>query len=100
MAKVLFTITYDIVPEKRGEYLSLAKEMTNHLAGNKGKNYAIYEQKSKTNSFSEIFVCNSREEYDQLEDDQDEKTEELVSKLESLVLGKMKYSTLFGLDAQ
>ena len=98
MAKVLFTISYDIQPEKRDEYLSLADEMARHLASTKGKNYSIYELKNKKNSFCEIFVCASREEYDQLEDDQDEKTEELVSKLETLVDGKMKYSTMFGIN--
>jgi hypothetical protein len=86
------------LPDKREEYISIANEMKAHLIGTRGKNYAIFEQKNKKNSFSEIFFCNSREEYDQLEDDQDEKTEELVSKLETLVDGKMKYSTLFGLD--
>jgi hypothetical protein len=98
MAKVLFTISYDISPEKRDEYLSLADAMKAHLVGTRGKDYAIFEQKNKKNSFQEIFFCKSKEEYDQLEDDQDEKTEELVSKLETLVVGKMKYSTLFGLD--
>ncbi len=98
MAKVLFTISYDILPEKRDEYLSLANAMKAHLVGTRGKNYAIFEQRNKKNSFSEIFFCKDKAEYDQLEDDQDEKTEEMVSKLESLVHGKMKYSTLYGLD--
>jgi len=99
MAKVIFTISYDVHPEKRDEYLALAKEMKSHLAGNRGKDYAIYEHKTKKNSFSEVFVCGSKEEYDQLEDDQDEKTEELVSRLEGLLSnGKMKYTTLVGID--
>jgi hypothetical protein len=98
MANVLFTISYDILPEKREEYLALANAMKAHLVGTKGKNYSIYELKNKKNSFSEIFFCKSREEYDQLEDDQDEKTEELASKLEALVDGKTKYSTLIELD--
>ena len=95
MAKVIFTISYEINPEKREEYLALAGEMRKHIAGNRKKNYAIYEQKTKKNSFSEVFVCNSVAEYDQLEDDQDEATEQLVARLEEmLVNGKMKYSTL------
>jgi len=98
MGKVIFTISYDINPEKREEYLILAKEMKNHLAGNKKKNYAIYEHKTKKNSFSEVFICESVQEYDQLEDDQDETTEKLVSRLEEfLTNGKMKYSTLLEL---
>ena len=94
MGKVIFTISYDIQPEKRDEYLALSQAMKSHFAEQNGKNYAIFEQKTKKNSFSEIFVCSSMEEYDQLED-QDEQMSQLVQQLESLLAdGKMKYSTL------
>ncbi len=99
MPKVMFTISYDIIPEKREEYLALAKEMFNHLVGEKGKKYDIYEQKGKKNSFVEIFLCDSVEEFDALEDDQDETTDSLVQKLEEfLKSGKMKYATLIGIS--
>ena len=95
MARVIFTISYDINPEKREEYIAFSKAMKEHLAGSKGKNYTVYEQKGKKNSFAEVFICNSMEEFDQLEDDQDEKTQELVNQLEGLRSnGKMKYTTL------
>ena len=94
MAKIIFTISYEIKPEKREEYLSLAKDMKSHLNDSKGKNYNIYEQKNRKNNFSEVFVCSSMEEFDQLEDDQDEKTEQLVGRLNGLLVNGMKYSTL------
>lgn len=98
MARVIFTISYEINPEKREEYLALSKKMKEHLAGTKGKNYAIYEQKGKKNSFSEVFICNSQTEFDELED-QDELTEDLVNRLEPfLANGKSKYTTLIELD--
>ncbi|HLX13472.1 MAG TPA: hypothetical protein VKS81_11725 [Bacteroidota bacterium] len=96
MGKIVFTISYEVKPEKRADYLSLAKDMQSHLSGQKGKNYAIYEDKNKKNSFSEIYTCSSMEEYDSLEDEQDELTTQLIGKLEDLIVGgKMKYSTLF-----
>ena len=99
MARVIFTISYEINPEKREGYLDLSKTMKEHLAGTKGKNYTVYEQKGKKNSFSEVFICNSMEEFDQLEDDQDETTQELVNRLEGLLVnGKMKYTTLVEID--
>ncbi len=95
MPKVMFTISYDIISEKREEYLALAREMLDHLAGRKRKEYTIYEQKGKANSFVEVFLCESMEEFDALEDDQDEKTELLIQRLEEfLKSGKMKYTTL------
>ena len=98
MGKVIFTISYYIQSEKRDEYLALSQEMKSHFAGQNGKSYAIFEQKGKKNSFSEIFVCNSMEEYDQLED-QDEQMSQLVQKLEVMLAdGKMKYSTLVEIE--
>lgn len=35
MPKVLFTISYNIKPDKREEYLALMKEMRDHLVGEK-----------------------------------------------------------------
>ncbi|MBI4548166.1 MAG: hypothetical protein HY707_09305 [Ignavibacteriae bacterium] len=97
MGKVIFTISYDINPEKRSEYLALTQEMKQHL-GQKYQNYSIFELKGKRNSFSEVFVCKSREEYEQLED-QDERTTELVGRLEGMLAnGKMKYTTLIELE--
>ena len=95
MAKVLFTISYEIQPEKREEYLALAQQMKEHFSGTKGKAYSIYEQKNKKNSFSEVFICSSIEEFDTLEDDQDDTTQKFINQLDDyLVNGKMKYSTL------
>ena len=97
MAKVIFTISYEVDPEKRDDYLTLMQGMKGHFSKTNGKQYSIYERKGKKNSFSEVFVFNSVDEYNQL-DDQDEQLTELVQKLETLVLGKMKYTTLFELE--
>ena len=98
MSKIMFTISYEVNPDKRDEYLTLSQQMKEHLSQSNGKNYAIYEQKGKKNSFTEVFICSSMEEYDQLED-QDDLTSQLVQKLEPLLVnGKMKYSTLIELS--
>ncbi len=98
MAKVIFTISYNVDPGKREEYLGLTQEMKRHFASTNGKEYSIYEQKGKKNSFSEVFVFKSLDEYEQLED-QDERMGELVARLESLLVdGKMKYNTLVELE--
>ena len=98
MPKVMFTISYEIQSEKRDEYLALSQKMKQHLAGDHGKNYYIFEHKGKKNSFAEVFVLNSMEEYEQLED-QDETTMQLVQQLEPLLTnGKMKYTTLIELQ--
>jgi hypothetical protein len=95
MPKVLLQISYDIDPGKREAYLALVKEMKAHFCQTRKKNYTVFEQKGKKNSFTEEFLCASLEEYDALEDDLDEKSEELVNRLEVILKdGKAKYTTL------
>jgi len=95
MGKVIFTISYDIDPGKRDEYLPLSKKMKEHLLQKAGVGeYSIFENKRKSNSFSEVFIFNSIDDYDGLEDE-DDTMQTLMTQLESMITdGKMKYSTL------
>ena len=99
MSKVMFTISYGIKPEAREQYLALIKEMKQHLTQVGKKNYSVFEGKGKRNQFSEVFETANLEEFDALEDDQDEKTQQLISRLEEFVDDNgMKYSTLVEID--
>lgn len=95
MPRVMFTISYGIKPELREQYIGLTQEMKEHFTKVGRKNYSVFEAKTKKNQFTEVFITNSVEEFDALEDNQDEKTEALVSRLEEFVDAEgMKYSTL------
>ena len=95
MPKVILQISYEIDPARREEYDRLSVEMKQHFRDNLKKNYTIYEQKGKKNSFVEQYECSSLEEYEALEDNMDEQSEELVNKLETLLKdGKARYVTL------
>jgi len=95
MPKVMFTISYTIKPEGREAYLQLMSEMKQLFVTEGKKNYSVFEVKGKKNQFTEVFLTNSMEEFDALEDNQDEKTEALVRKIEEFVDdGGMKYNTL------
>jgi L-rhamnose mutarotase len=91
----MFTISYGIKPETREQYLSLVGEMKQHLTALGKHNYSVFEAKGKKNVFTEVFITNSLEEFDGLEDNLDEKTQELISTLEGFVDdGGMKYNTI------
>lgn len=95
MPRVMFTISYGIKPERREEYIGLTMEMKEHFTKVGRKNYSVFEAKAKKNQFTEVFITNSLEDFDALEDNQDETTEALVSRLEEFVDSEgMKYSTL------
>jgi len=97
MPRVIFTISYEVYPEKREAYISLVKELKEHLAAIGQNNYSVFEQKGKKNHFSEVYIFDSVESYDHFEDNEDTKTEELFERLarEFIKGGKMKYTTLF-----
>lgn len=94
MARVMFTISYGIKPEQRSNYLALIAETKSHLVNVGNKNYSVFEVKRKKNQFTEVYVFTSEEEFDALDDNQDEHTQELLSKLEACVDDdRMKYTT-------
>jgi hypothetical protein len=95
MSTVLLTISYTIKPEKRQEYLSLAKEMKDHFTQVRKKEYMIFEGKVKKNQFTEIFTSHSIDEFEGLDDNLDERSETLVNRLEELVdEDGIKYNTI------
>jgi hypothetical protein len=91
----MFTISYGVKPELREQYLSLIKQLREHLRNVARKDYAVFETKGKSNQFTEVFTTASLEEYDMLEDNLDERAEELISQLEECVDEHgMRYTTL------
>ncbi|MFN0156691.1 MAG: hypothetical protein ACKVRP_01310 [Bacteroidota bacterium] len=99
MSRVMFNISYSIKPELRSQYLGLIREMKTHVTA-QGTNYSVFEAKGKKNHFTEVFITETMEAFDALEDNQDEKTQGLVSKIEECVDGAgMKYATLVEVEA-
>lgn len=95
MPRVILTIAYTIKPEKRDEYLQLAKEMKEYFVNTKKKDYGVYEGKVKKNQFTEIFISQTMEDYEALDDNADDKAEALVNRLEEFIDGDgMKYNTI------
>lgn len=95
MPRVMFSISYGIRQTERERYLALVRQLKEHVTTVGKKNYSVYEVKGKKNHFTEVFLTASVEEFDSLEDNQDEKTEQLVAQIQECVDDKgMRYSTL------
>lgn len=95
MPKVIFTVQYEIKPEKRDEYLNSIKELKLLVKPEGMESYSLYEIKGKPNNFQEIYVFSSEEAYDSFEDSFDERTNLLLSKItEMTVKQSSKYLTL------
>jgi quinol monooxygenase YgiN len=95
MAKVIFSIQYDIYPAKRGEYVNIVKELKNLVSAEGLESYSVYEKKNKENSFEEVYVFTSEEAYEKFEDSQNERIDILLTKLSDLTKeNSTKYVTM------
>jgi len=95
MPKVLFTIQYEIVPEKRDEYLKVVKELKNLLKAEGLESYDVYEVKGKSVSFQELYTFSTMEAYEAFDDLNDERINILVDKISGMSVDKStKYNTL------
>ena len=95
MAKVIFTVHYDVLPEKREEFLSSIKELKSLMKADGLETYNVYELKGKTNAFEEIYSFTSEESYENFDDADNERVNILISKIESLKShNSTRYNTL------
>ena len=96
MPRVIFSISYAIKEDMRDDYLETIQALKNYLVHEHGKDYSVYEIHGKKNQFSEVYVCKTMEEYDQLEDDADDVTDQLINRIVDDFIdgGKISYSTL------
>jgi L-rhamnose mutarotase len=94
MAKVIFSIQYEINSGKKEEYFSVIKELKNLLKAEGLESYSVYDLKGKPNNYQEIYTFSSSEAFDKFDDDQDERLNLLINKLSDLTTANStKYTT-------
>lgn len=96
MSRIIFSISYPIYEEKREEYLETIKALKDHLTSARSVDYSVYENKNKANTFSEVYICKSMDEYDMLEDEEDDVSNDLIDRIVNDFVkdGKVEYRTL------
>ena len=95
MSKIIFEINYSVYPEKRDDYLESIEELKSLIKENTSSDYLVLENRKISNNFSELYIFDSEEDFDNMEDNQDERTNELIEKIFNLfvVNQKLNYST-------
>lgn len=95
MSKVIFSIRYNIFPERRSEYLDVVRELKNIVKAEGLESYSVYEQKNKANNFEEIYFFKNQESYENFEDNTDERIDILMTKLSDMIKEQTtQYTTL------
>lgn len=95
MPKILFTINYEISTEKKEDYLKTIRELKSLMKAEGLESYSVYEVKGKPNRFQEQFIFSSDEAFESFEDNNDERINILITKINDLAVNhSTKYSTL------
>ena len=93
MRKVLVTIQYEVDGAKRDAYLDHARAMREHAVETLGLDYDVFEDFAQANLFTEVFRCDSIEEYEALDEKQDDAFRELIARLDRFTdLSLVRYS--------
>lgn len=96
MGKVIFSIRYEILIDKREEYLAVIRELKTLVNAEGLESYAVFEQKGKKNHFEEIYIFESKQAYEDFDDDPTERVDLLMNKLSDMVKQQTTtYSTLY-----
>ncbi|MGB5847885.1 MAG: hypothetical protein WBH40_05315 [Ignavibacteriaceae bacterium] len=95
MSKVIFTIQYELKEDKKEEFLNVVNELKNLLSVDGLEDYSIYKVKGKQNQFQEQYTFNSEEAFDAFDDNNDERINILINKLNGLTIEhSTRYLTL------
>jgi quinol monooxygenase YgiN len=95
MAKVLFTIKYEIQADKKEEFIKTIRELKNLIKAEGLESYSVYELRGKPNRIQEQYIFISDEAFENFEDATDERVNILINKISGMTIEHTtKYTTL------
>jgi L-rhamnose mutarotase len=92
MSKVIFTIQYELKEDKKEEFLNVVNELKNLLNADGLEDYSVFNVKGKQNQYQEQYTFDSEEAFDAFDDNDDERINILIDKLNDLT---MEHSTRY-----
>ena len=95
MSKIIFEVNYNVIPEKRGEYLELIDKLKDLIREKTTPEYYVMENRKISNNFSEYYMFEDEEDFENMEDNQDDEINDLIQQLfdEFIVNNKVIYTT-------
>jgi len=95
MAKIIFEVNYNVLPEKRDEYIKAIQELKELIKEKPLDDYLVLETKNRNqaNNFTEVFICDDEEQLVEIEEDETI-SEKVNSIMDNFIIdGKATYST-------
>ena len=95
MSKVLFEFKYQVYPEKIDEYLQAIQKIMEYAKDALHGQYYAYRSNKDSDTFNEIFVCDSEEDYENFEDNLTDEMRDIFEKVmtEYAVDNQVTYQT-------
>lgn len=91
---VLVTISYSVRPEKHDEFLRSMGGIIERINAT-GISLSVYKAEGESNSYVELYECESIDTFDSLEDNLDDQTRENLAKIASeFVTSRQSVKTL------
>jgi hypothetical protein len=92
VAKVMFTVSYEIPEAARAQYLALIAQLKPLLNSN-GTAYNVYEIEHKKNQFQEVYIYPNEDAYEAADDAENPQADALVEQIYALARDhKVSYS--------
>jgi len=93
VAKVIFTVGYEIPESHRAQYLELVRHLKPHLNTN-GNSYCVCELENKRNHFHEVYTYPSKEAFEAADDAENAQAESIIEQIYDLAKDrKVSYTT-------
>jgi len=94
VAKVMFSVAYEIPESARAQYLNLVAQLK-PLLNTHGTVYSVYQIEHKHNHFQEVYIYPSEDAYEAAEDAENPQADSLVQQIYALAKDhKVTYSTI------
>lgn len=85
MGKVIFSVSYEIIPEKRDEYLVLMNKIKEQIKSSEDQDYTLFEDAERPNLMTEVYFLENHGDAAEQKKIQEEQTESLLSQIEQFI---------------
>ncbi len=86
MSKALFSVSYEIIPDKRDEYLELMKEIKTLVKKAAGVDFTVFEDAERPFLMSEVYYVEDKAKITKIKEIQDNKTDSLFTRIDQFML--------------
>ena len=92
MGKVIFSVSYEVIPEKRDNYLALMRKIKDQIKSSENQDYTLYEDAERPNLMTEVYFLENQGDSADRKRIQDEQTESLLSQIEQFIVNQDQVS--------